>query len=119
MEGRAELGGDKSFAEMGVEEGRAELGEEGVVELETAANVCELDGRAVLQVCGLGEKEVEILVSPVEEAEGLERGAGLVSPVEGVGLDLDESRVVVSPVSEVADVVDHGQVELGGFAGRG
>ena len=86
----AELGGDKTFTEMSCSPARAELGEKGVVELETGANVCELDGRAVV-VERLGEKEVEtqVLVSPVEESFG---HSEVVSPVSEV-TDLDRIRI--------------------------
>ena len=95
----AELGGDKTFTEMSCSPARAELGEKVVVELETGANVCELDGRAVV-VEGLGEKDVEmqVLVSPVEESFG---HSEVVSPVSEVaGLDRIQIGLVDMSVEE-------------------
>lgn len=55
-ENTAELGGDKTFAELSSDAGFVELGGRGVAaaELETAANICELDGTETEAGTGTG-----------------------------------------------------------------
>ena len=121
-ENTAELGGDKTFAELSSDAGFVELGGRGVAaaELEMAANICELDGTGTGAGTGTGTGTGRSHIS----GSGSEKE---ISPLDkGNDDDADSSfdgsdHQIVSPVSDTGEVgrgFPAGSVDLAGVDER-